>query len=359
MTQPQSAFYQRVFATATAVVLGVAVFWILEPFAGALLWAALLAFLLLPVNVRLRAMLRGRRSIAALLLTFAVVLMVVVPAVVLGVMFATQALQLAGQLQASAAQHQIQSPGDLAGLADRLVLKIGMWLHLSVEEIRASLVASGEQFARYAVALGGALFASLFNLIVAVVVALFVLFFFLRDGERMVTRVMVLVPLDDRRKARLLGHLADVTRALVLGAIVTALVQGTLAGIGFALAGVRWPIVFGVLTVGAAVVPIVGTALVWVPVAVWLGISGHWKAALFVLVWGAAVVSSADHVVRPLFISSRAKISTLPVFIGLLGGIAAFGPIGIFLGPVVIALVLALLEFAEEARSEAAVRPDP
>jgi predicted PurR-regulated permease PerM len=190
--------------------------------------------------------------------------------------------------------------------------------------------------------------------IIAIVVALFVLFFFLRDGEWMVARAMALVPLDDRRQARLLGHLADVTRAVVLGSLVTAAAQGLLLGIGFALAGVPSPVFFGVIAVGAALVPMLGTTLVWIPAAIWIGVSGHWGAALFLIVWGVAAVSAADNVIRPLFISSRAKISTLPVFIGLLGGITAFGAIGIFLGPVVIALVLALLEFAEEARSEVA-----
>jgi predicted PurR-regulated permease PerM len=359
MTQPQSAFYPRVFATVTAAVLGLAVFGILRPFAGALLWAALLAFLLFPLNVRLRRSLGGRNSAAALLLTLAAILMVVVPTILLGVMFATQAVALAGQLQAAAAQHPMQGPGGLSDLMDTLAQRIGGWLPVPVEQIRASLFTAGEQLAQWAVAFGGSLFASLLGLVVATVIALFVLFFFLRDGEQMVTRAMVLVPLDDRRKMHLLSHLADITRAVVLGALVTALVQGTLAGIGFALAGVPWSIVFGVLTVGAAVVPVVGTALVWVPVAAWLGVSGHWGAALFVLIWGTAVVSTADHVVRPLFISSRAKISTLPVFIGLLGGIAAFGVTGIFLGPVVIALVLALVEFAEEARAEAHLSPGP
>ena len=354
MTQAQSAFYPRVFATVTAAALGLAVFWMLRPFAVALLWAGLLAFLLFPLNRRLRGRLGGRKSVAALLLTFAVVLMVVVPTILLGVMFATQASALAGQLQSGAAQHQIPGPGNLSDLVDGLAQRIGGWLPVPVDQIRASLLSAGNQIAQWAVSLAGSLFALLFGLVVAIVIALFVLFFFLRDGELMVTRAMVLVPLDDRRKTHLLGHLADVTRAVVLGTLVTALVQGTLAGVGFALAGVPWSIVFGVLTVGAAVVPVVGTALVWVPVAAWLGLSGHWGAALFVLIWGSAVVSSADHVVRPLFISSRAKISTLPVFIGLLGGIAAFGVTGIFLGPVVIALVLALLEFAEEARSEPA-----
>lgn len=348
----QSTFYPRVFATVTAAVLGVLVFWILRPFAGSLLWAALLAFLLFPLNLRLRGWLGGRSALAALLLTLAAVLVVVVPTVVFGVLFATQASALLGQLQASAAQHQIQGPGDLANLVDAVARRIGNWVPLPFEQIRATMLAAGEQFAQSALSMGGSLFASALGLVVATVVALFVLFFFLRDGERMVARAMGLVPLDDARKTRLLVHLASVTRAVVLGSLVVALVQGTLVGAGFALAGLPSPVVFGVVAIAASLVPLLGTTVVWVPAAIWAGVSGHWGVALFLTVWGVAVVSTSDNVVRPLFISSRAKISTLPVFIGLLGGIAAFGPIGIFLGPVVVALVLALVEFAEEARAD-------
>jgi predicted PurR-regulated permease PerM len=352
MSQQHSTFYPRVFATVTAAVLGLLVFWILRPFVASLLWAALVAFLLFPLNRRLRGWLGGRRVPAALLLTIAVVLVIVVPAIVFGALFASQASALLGGLQASAAQHQIQSPGDLANMVDAVARRIGNWVPLPLEQIRATMLAAGEQFVQSVLSTGGSLVASALSLAVAMVVALFVLFFFLRDGERMVARAMGLVPLDDKRKTRLLDHLAGVTRAVVLGSLVVALVQGALLGLGFALAGLPSPVVFGVVAVVASLVPLLGTTIVWVPAAIWAGVSGHWGVGLFLAVWGIAVISSADNVIRPLFISSRAKISTLPVFIGLLGGIAAFGPIGVFLGPVVVALVLALVEFAEEARAE-------
>ena len=359
MTQAQSAFYPRVFATVTAVALGLAVLRILESFVGPLLWAALLAFMLFPLHERLTTILKGRRSAAAALLTVAAVLVVAVPAVVLGVMFGTQGSALVARIAAGAVQHRLQDPGALARLADSLAQQVGSWVPIPVDQVRDSLISATQQLVQSVLSVSGSLFASFLSLIVAIVVALFLHFFFLRDGEQMVTRAMALVPLDDRRKAQLLSHLADVTRAVVLGSLVTSLVQGALVGIGFALAGVPSPIVFGVLSVGAALIPVVGTALVWVPAAAWAGVSGHWGMAVFLTFWGGAVVPSADHVVRPLFISSRAKISTLPVFIGLLGGIVAFGAIGIFVGPVVIALVLALLEFAEETRSEAHLSPEP
>jgi predicted PurR-regulated permease PerM len=112
------------------------------------------------------------------------------------------------------------------------------------------------------------------------------------------------------------------------------------------------PVVFAALATVASLVPVVGASLVWVPAAITLAVRHEWGWAIFLTVWCLALVHSADNVIRPLFISSRARISTLPVFIGLLGGVSAFGAIGMFLGPVLVALVLALVEFWEEVRAE-------
>jgi predicted PurR-regulated permease PerM len=354
MSSSSSSFYPRVFASVTALVLGYAVLLIMQPFVGPLLWAGLLAFLLFPANRQLRAAFKGRKSAAAALLTVASVLMLVIPAIVLGIVFGRQASDLVGKLQASAAQHQIQSATDVLQLpeVDRVVQRIEALLPIDAEQVRTSLVSGSQRIVESALSLGGSLFASAFGLVVAVVLALFLFFFFLRDGEQMVARAMTLIPLDDRRKGLLLEHLAAVLQAIVLGSLVTAVVQGALVGVGFGLVGLPSPTVFGVLSMGAALIPLVGTAIVWIPGALVLGFGGHWGGALFMVIWGIAVVSSADNVIRPLFISSRAKITTLPVFIGLLGGIGAFGAIGIFLGPAIIALVLALFDFAEETFAE-------
>jgi predicted PurR-regulated permease PerM len=344
-----SSFYPRVFTLVTALVLGGAVLLILRPFIGPLLWAALLAFMLFPINRKLRAVFKGRKGIAAL--TLASILVVVVPAVSLGILFGRQASDLVIGLQDSAPEHQIQSPSDIMHLpeVDRAVRWVGSYLPIPAGQITNSLVSAGQQAIE---SVGGSLFASVVGTAVAIVLALFLLFFFLRDGEMMTTRALSLVPLDDRRKGQLVTHLASVTQAIVLGSLISAVAHGSLIGIGFALAGLPSPIVFAVLGTVASVIPVIGTTIVWVPAVLYLGLTGHGGAALFLAIWGVAVVSSADNVVRPLFISSRAKITTLPVFIGLLGGIGAFGAIGIFLGPVIIALVLALFEFAEEALAE-------
>jgi predicted PurR-regulated permease PerM len=184
-------------------------------------------------------------------------------------------------------------------------------------------------------------------------VMLFLLFFFLRDGEEMVEKALILIPMEAERQAHLIAHLSAVTRAVVFGSLVTALVQGTLVGLAFTLARLPSPLVFGGLAAVAALVPLFGSALVWVPGAGALGFQGRWGAAIFVALWGLVVVTSADNFIRPFFISGRAQITTLPVFLGLAGGVSAFGPIGMVLGPVIVALVLALLRFAEESRAGA------
>jgi predicted PurR-regulated permease PerM len=153
-------------------------------------------------------------------------------------------------------------------------------------------------------------------------------------------------------RARLFDHLASVTRAMVYGTGVTALIQGALVAIGFAIVGLPSPIVFGVLAALAALVPLVGTPVVWVPAVIVLALQGRWYAALFMLAWGG-FVTTIDNVLRPWLVSGRAEIGALTVFIGVLGGVSAFGPIGVFLGPLVLALVIALVRFTLEMRQTA------
>jgi predicted PurR-regulated permease PerM len=128
---------------------------------------------------------------------------------------------------------------------------------------------------------------------------------------------------------------------------LTALTQGALVGIGFAIASLPSPVVFGVLAALLSMLPVGGAAIVWVPAVGWLLYQGRWGFAIFMLAWGL-MLSGLESVLRPLLISGRARISALAIFIGVLGGIPAFGAIGIILGPVVLSLVLALIEFAEE-----------
>jgi predicted PurR-regulated permease PerM len=177
------------------------------------------------------------------------------------------------------------------------------------------------------------------------------LFFFLEDGDIMVARARGLIPLDEERKERLFTQLGAETRAIVFGTTVTALAQGLLIGIGFTIAGLPSPVVFGVLAALLSLLPVGGAAFVWIPAALWLFIDKHWGYGIFLVVWGV-LLGVLDNVLRPILISGRARISALAVFVGVLGGIPAFGAIGVIAGPVLLSLALALIEFAEESSSK-------
>lgn len=354
MNSASSPFYPRVFALVAAGLLAFALLKILQPFIGAILWGLLLAFLLFPVNRRLRRRLGGRRGAAAILLTLAVILLVVGPAAMLALAFARQASELGALLQQAAARYQIARPGDVLRVPvfDRISRAIQALAPVTAGEIQGWLVDGAKALLQVLVSISGSLFVGALGAFVGLVMTVFFLFFFLRDGEVMAQRLLSLVPLDAERKAHLVEHLAAVTRAVVLGALLTALIQGTLVGIGFVLVRLPSPVVFGVLAAAMSLVPLLGASLVWAPAVIVLAVQGRWMAALLLAIWGLAVVSAADNLLRPRLIAGRAQISTLPVLLGLMGGVAAFGPIGMVLGPVVIALVLALLRFAEESRGQ-------
>jgi predicted PurR-regulated permease PerM len=176
---------------------------------------------------------------------------------------------------------------------------------------------------------------------------LFLLFFLLRDGQTMVMHMMRLVPMDPERRGRLLHYLGDVTQAVIFGHALTAVIQGTLVGIGFAIAGLPSPVVFAVFAAIAAFIPAAGTGFVLVPAVIYLAATGQWGWAVFMAVW-TAIVGASDNLLRPFLTRQRASVSTLTVFVGVIGGVAAFGFIGSLIGPVVVALAIALLRFAEQ-----------
>ncbi len=330
--------------------LSYALLLILKPFIGPIVWAALLAFLLFPWNRKLSRKLKGRRSLAAFLLTVGVTLGIVIPFVFLGVAFADEVTGLIHRVSDTASRYRIARPQDIFRLPvlSRIVQWVSDRVPLTVEQVQEWIVMGARKALEFLASRSQFVFLGALGVFVGLTLMLFVLYFFFRDGEEIARRAVRLIPLDEERKKSLVKHLSEVTRAVVFGSLLTAVAQGILVGIAFAISGLPSPVVFGVLGGVASLIPVVGTGLVWVPAAVFLAAQGEWGWVIFMTVWGVVVVGLADNFLRPLFISGRAKIATLPVFIGVIGGLAAFGTIGLFLGPLVIALAIALLEFAEE-----------
>lgn len=355
---PRDRFYARSFALATTAVLAYALFRIVEPFAGPLLWSIFLAFLLHPLHVRLSRRLRGREHLSAFLLTVLALVIVIGPLTALSAAFAAQVgdlLQFAQSTVADQTRRNVFDPANVPWINDAL-----LWLEsafdINVAQVRGWAIQGSRNLLQWLASMGGKVFLGAVGTVVGFVLMIFMLFFFLRDGHEMVATARELIPMESSYKARLFDHLASVTRAMVYGTGLTALIQGTLVGLAFLFVGLPSPIVFGVIAALVALLPVGGTAIVWAPAAIVLAAQGRWGAAIFMLLWGALLVGLVDNIVRPMLVSGRASVGTLTVFIGVLGGISAFGAIGLFLGPVVLALIIALIRFMLDLRRAEAAR---
>jgi predicted PurR-regulated permease PerM len=354
-------FSTRVFALAVVALLGFLLFRIFEPFLGPIYWAFLLAFMLFPLNRRLRRVLGGRKALAATILTVGVTLGIAVPVVIGSAAFARQAVELGHTMSQKAREYEIAGPQDLVKfpLIGGAIQWIQSRFFFAGEQLQTWLVQGSQRIVQFLLARSGELVFGALGILGSLTLTLFILFFFFRDGDVMAARARNLIPLDERRKDRLDDHLQAVTRAVVFGTVVTAIVQGILLGLGFWVTGLPSPVVFGVLAAVASFVPFVGTGLVWVPAALYLWVNAPAWKPISLIVWSALVVGSADNFLRPLLVSGKSQVGTLTVFFGVLGGLAAFGFIGLFVGPVILALVLSLLEFVEEDRAAASAPVPP
>ncbi len=349
MTQ-RDLFYTRTFTLVTCAVLAVALYRILAPFVGPLIWAIFLAFLLHPLHIRLTRRLRNRPRLSALLLTLLVLLLLLGPLTGLSAAFAAQVGDLLRFVQTTLAdQSNVLDFANVPWVHSALQ-QLDSMLGINPLQVREWFEQGATNTLQWFASFGGKVFLGALGTAAGFVLTIFMLYFFIRDGEEMFASARELIPMNADYKTRLFDHLAAVTRAMVLGTGLTALIQGALMGIAFLIVGLPSPLVFAVIAVLASLLPFGGTALVWIPAAIVLAAQGHWGQTIFMVIWGALLVSLVDNIVRPMLVSGRANVGTLTVFIGVLGGLAAFGAIGLFLGPVVLALTIALIRFTLEVR---------
>jgi predicted PurR-regulated permease PerM len=355
MSQPQGSNEQRDshtlrrwFAVFVVVVVVWAVWLILRPMRAPIAWAAVLAFLLFPLQQRLTRALGGRRSAAAGILTGLTPIAIFVPLTLIGIAFAQQVSGLAVALQQNPDLFElshwldpVQNPR-VAQLAEWASRRFG----LQVSDLPGFLRTEAQEWAGALAKTSGALFLNTAGMVLRFFLMLFVLFFVLRDGALGFDRLAALLPLSGEKREALFTRLGKVLRAVVYGCGLTALVQGTLVTIGFAIAGLSGPIVFGVLACVMALLPFGGAAIIWLPGALYLLATGRVGWAIFMLAWGA-VVSISDNFIRPMIISRYTPVPTLLVFLGVIGGVAAFGLLGFIAGPVILVLATELMRYAE------------
>ena len=345
-----SAFYRRSFLVATAAILAYLLLEVLAPLRGALGWAAVLAFLLYPLHERLSRRLKGRSMLSAGIITSLTPFLVLAPLSILGVVFAGQVASLVGYLrgQSFLSHPQLAARLESYPMLGDLLRWSSANFPVSGAQIQGWITGEMQALLKSAAAVGGTLALGLFGTVVGFFMMLFLLFFLLRDGRLILDHLTRLIPLEAARRERLLDYLAQVTRAVVFGSTATALIQGVFVAVGFALTGLPSPVVFGVLATIAALLP-AGATIVLVPAVLYLAVGGHWVAAVFLAVWGG-LLAVVENVARPLLTAHRAHVSTLAVFVGAVGGVSAFGVLGLVIGPVLLSFVVALVRFTTEVR---------
>lgn len=332
---------------------------IVSGFAGALLWAGLAALLFQPLYQRLLARLPGSPNIAAAVTLAIITVAVVIPAITLISLIVDQATGVYQQMQTGrvdiavyfvqihdALPLRVQRMLDSAGLDTlaRVQARLSSLLGGSVSVIAGSALSIGRNAAAFALSFGVGLYAT---------------YFLLRDGFRIAQAVEVGLPLERSVAQRLLEKLAAVVRATIKGSGVVALVQGTLGAATFWIIGLPAALLWGMMMAIAALLPAIGPAIIWAPVAIYLLATGAIWQAVVVLVSGVAVIGLADNLLRPILVGRDTGIPDWLVLVTTLGGIDLLGLGGIVVGPLVAALFLTGWQILTEQRNPAAGPPEP
>jgi len=319
---------------------------ILEPFLVPLAWAGVIAIATFPVYERLLGRLGNREGRTAGVMVLGVALIIIVPAVVLAFLLAEEAARFYGTL------NQATEGGglvDLGGLQRHPafgppVRKATEWLGRLGVNPDADLAPAAKGAMKFVANYAASAVKNVLLFLLQLFLVVFSLFFLYRDGRRIQRSFWSVLPVEEEKKRALEGIVTRILPSVLTGVLLTALVQGILGGIGFWISGLPSPIFFGALICVASLLPVVGTMLVWLPGALYLLFQGMTGSGIFLLAWGFLVVGSSDNILRPLLSRRQSGLPVSLLMLGSLGGLVAFGMVGVILGPVVIGISLVLLE---------------
>ena len=310
-------------------------------FLTVLLMAAIFSGLAHPVYQTILRGVRGRKHLASLGTLILLVLVVGIPMVLLGIVVVGEALQVTDKVRPWVEQI-LQDPRGLAALTERIPGwrfiapyedQILMRLGGFVETLGLVIVNNLTAFTKLTL-----------NFLIGIVLLLYLMFFFLMDGRKILDRILYYLPLPAEDEERMIGKFVSVTRATLKGTLIIAAIQGTLAGLGFAAAGISSPVFWGAMMAVFSLIPAAGSGIVWVPACLVLLITGEGLKALILALYCAAIVGSVDNVLRPRLVGRDTQMHEILILLSTLGGIVLFGPLGFIIGPIVAALFVTIWE---------------
>lgn len=338
MTQrvEQTRWIGLLLATAIALYLC----WLmLKPFLGVVAWAVVLVIVFYPVHKRLSERIK-RPGLRALLSCLLVVLIVVIPLTVLSTIVAQELAKVIPNLPSQISVLLNSQTSPFGRISSWLETRFGIDTVSSKGFVVDHLKQSSER-------LLGASFNIMGNIVSGIVQAVFVLFtmyYLFKDGDKIVNKLPAAMPLSKGQSEAIIKRTTEVVSASVYGVVAIAAIQGLLGGIAFWILGIPSPLLWAVLMGFVCMIPLAGSFLVWLPLAIYLMLTGHLTKAVILIVWGALVISTVDNFLRPKLVGGQTRLHELFIFFSVLGGISVFGLLGIVLGPVVLAITLGLLQ---------------
>jgi len=334
-------------------------FRILQPFLRPIFLALILSTLLAPLYSVLLARLKGRKSLAAFLVCLGLTVAILLPVLFLIPSVVGAATDAYEQLKDPQTLTKIQSWLDPAN--NPVLHRLNGWLPTSLRlenlHLGARLSAQAQEIGIAALSVATAFATGVVAFLTDYLIMAVVLFFLLRDSSYFVESIKAVSPLSSEDEARFVDRFRTVTRATVLGNLLTSLTQGTVSGLIFLFMGLPSPLMWGVLTALLSLVPLVGTALVWVPWTIYLFAIGSPIKAIVFVVLQIVAVGGIDNILRPMFMGSGVNMHTLLLFFSILGGVGYFGILGIVIGPLIFSMALALLEVIVSPRALEALPP--
>lgn len=345
-------FARYFFLLAMFTVLGL-FFWIISPFIHVLIYASLIAIVFYPLYGWLRRKLRFHESIAAFLTTATVAFIVLAPLSLFSYFLVLQAVDAYELLDQKLLEMDLSNVQWTGAISDLPIIG-DLWISISTRyglgdlfegklDVLSIIQDWGQAVTTFIVSQAGTIAKSLSTIVVTMFILLLTTFFFFRDGLRIADFLKSLSPLPEKYDNEIELKLRDSTYAIVMGNFATAFLQGAVAAIGFAIAGVENIIFWGTLMSFTSLIPYVGASLIWLPVSLAFFIQGQFGWGLFIFIWGLGVVSVIDNFFRPIFIGNRTKMHPLATFLAVLGGIFMFGINGIIFGPLILSLTVTIL----------------
>jgi predicted PurR-regulated permease PerM len=318
------------------------VFRIAEPFLSALAWAAVLVIFFYPMHKRLAKRLSATR--ASSISTFAVTILLIVPAILLTTLFVRQAVAISRGVQHSLVeQHAPLIAKGWSRLASRIP---GMDPNANIFE---ALEQGIEKQVGFLAERLGTILKNIAAFVFDLFVMIFAMFYFFRDAGKILPAVRSIMPFDAVHQDAMIVQIRELISASVTTSLVVAAVQGALGGLGFAIVGLPTPVFWGVAMAFFSLVPVIGSGLIFVPASLWLGFTGHWWRAIVLLAICAGISTIVDNVLRPVLLGGRTELSGLVIFISVLGGVHLFGVLGLVLGPILVAMAAGVLSVYQES----------